>query len=245
MLQAVGSTEWGDFVARRVPDQRDQRQGDQPDDAHHDDEQGVLADLVHLQRAEPDRPDAEGVGPDRLRPERLHRHGERLQGGVHLPRQPVQGHVELGELPAVERRGRPVQAAELQPGRQRDLRAEQVLLRPGEANPVAVQGGAVHHGGGRVQRAPLGQRQPEAERRLPADHRRPEEAGERHGRRQPGARLHARPAVLVGHQLLRAQHRTPPPPRARSSSSCTSGRRWRTWSTRRRSSPARCAGTAS
>ena len=33
-------------------------------------------------------------------------------------------------------------------------------------------------------------------------------------------------------------------PRARSSSSCTSGRRWSTWSTRRRSSPARCAATA-
>ena len=95
----------------------------------------------------------------------------------------------------------------LQRGRQRHLRAEQVLLRTGQADAGAVQGGAVHHGGGRVQRAPLGQRQPEAERRLPADDRRPEEADRRHDGREPGVGVHARPAVLLGHQLLRAQHR--------------------------------------
>ena len=59
----------GRLRARRVPDQRVQRQGNQRHDGDHDDEQGVQPDLVHLQRAQPDHPHAAGLGQDRVRAE--------------------------------------------------------------------------------------------------------------------------------------------------------------------------------
>ena len=75
---------------------------------------------------------------------------------------------------------------------------------------------------------PLGQRQPEAERRLPADDRRPEEARERCGRREPGLRGTRSTRCTRGASTTSCPTQTPPRRRARSSSSCTSGRRWRT-----------------
>ena len=77
----------------RVPDEREGHHGGQPHRADHGDGQGVLADLVPVQRAEPDHPDAGRVGPDRVRAEQLRHHRQRLRGGLQLPRRPVQGPV--------------------------------------------------------------------------------------------------------------------------------------------------------
>ncbi len=68
---------------------------------------------------------------------------------------------------------------------QHHLRAEQVLLRAGEAVAGAVQGGAVHHRHRRVRRAALGQRRQKITVGYLPTSRRAEEAGERRGRRNP------------------------------------------------------------
>ena len=66
----------GRVRARRVPDQRVTNvKATNPTDDDHDDEQGLQPDLVHLQRAQPDHPDAAGLGPHGERAEPLHHHG--------------------------------------------------------------------------------------------------------------------------------------------------------------------------
>ena len=54
-------------TGHRVPAGRARHHGGQPDRADDGDEQGVLADLVPVQRAEPDHADTRRVGPDRVR----------------------------------------------------------------------------------------------------------------------------------------------------------------------------------
>ena len=61
----------------------------------------------------------------------------------------------LRDLAAVEHRGRAVEAQRVQRRRAHHVRAEQVLLRPGQAEAGRVPGGAVHHRHRRVQRAAL------------------------------------------------------------------------------------------
>ena len=200
MLQAVGAQRLGRFRARRLfPTNISDVKAASATDADHDDEQAVQHDLVHLQRAEPDHPDAGGLGPDRLRAQRLRRGRGRLRQGVQLPEQPVQGPVHLGQLADLGGRGRAVEADRLQLRRQRHLRAEPGLLRPGQADPGQVRGGAVHHRQRGVQRA-AGRRgrRPEARLRLPAPHGRAEQARQCRRRPEPGQRLHARPAVSSG-----------------------------------------------
>ncbi len=207
MLQAVGADRVGRLRPRRVPDQRDQRQGDQPHDAHDDDEQGVLADLVHLQRAEPDHPDAQGLGPDGVRPERLHRHGGGLQGRLHLPRQPVQVHVELRQLSDLERGGRPVEAASFNadgnatfvPNKSYSGPVKPTLAQFKEVpfTTEAAEYNVLRSGNG-SQKLSVGYLPTTDAPKKPADAK---------DGREPGAGVHARPAVRLGHQLLRAQHR--------------------------------------
>ena len=78
----------------------------------------VQPDLVHRQRAEPDHPDADGLGHHlRRRPagkRRLHGGGQRLRPtGPRLPRPPVQGPVSAGRPPVgLVGRGRALEAAE-------------------------------------------------------------------------------------------------------------------------------------
>ena len=138
MMLAVPQ-DWGADVPGRVPHQRDQHQGGQPDRAADDDEAVVQHDLVPVQRAKPDHPDAGRLGPDRVRPEPLRHHGERLRGGLRLPRRPVQGPVHVRGLAAVEHRGRAVEAERVQRRRARHVRAEQVLPGPVKARLSAFQ----------------------------------------------------------------------------------------------------------
>ena len=67
MLQAVGASDWGAYVPGGFPTNVTNVKATNADHAHHDDEQGLQPDLVHLQRAEPDHPDAGGLGPHRER----------------------------------------------------------------------------------------------------------------------------------------------------------------------------------
>ena len=68
----------------------------------HDDDQGrVLANLVYRQRAQPDHPDADSLGPDRFGAKPL-RHGhQRLLRRLDLPRQAGAEHGELRDVTAV------------------------------------------------------------------------------------------------------------------------------------------------
>ena len=89
MLKAVGADRLGRL--QRVPGRvRDELQGGLPDRAADDHEQGLLAQLVPVQRPVPDHPDATGVGQDRVRAQQLRDQGERLRGGVQVPGQPGQ-----------------------------------------------------------------------------------------------------------------------------------------------------------
>ncbi len=90
MLKAVGAERLGRLL--RVPGLvRHQLQGDlaHRDPDHH--EQGLLAQLVPVQRPVADHPDATGVGQDRVRPGALRDQVERLRRGLQVPGQPVQG----------------------------------------------------------------------------------------------------------------------------------------------------------
>ena len=189
----------------RASRQREGHHGGQPDRADHGDGQAVLADLVPVQRAEPDHPDACRLGPDRVRAEQLRHHGQRLHGGVQLPERPGQGPEQLRGLAAVERRGRAVEAERVQRRRARHVRAEQVLLRPGQAEAGGVPGGAVHHRRRRVRRAAVAELQHQDRRRLPAA------AGRAAPSRptRPSARTRCPatpwPRGRLGHQLLRGE----------------------------------------
>ncbi len=99
MLQAVGASDWGAYVPGGFPTNVSNIKAVNADHGHDDDEQGLQPDLVHLQRAEPDHPDAGGLGPHGERAERLRHQGVRLRGGLQLPGQPVQGPVGLGGSP--------------------------------------------------------------------------------------------------------------------------------------------------
>ena len=204
MMKAVPQ-DWFDFSPGGIPGQRLERQGGQPDRGDDDDEQGVLADLVPVQRAEPDHADARGVGPDRVRAQQLRHDAQRLRGGVQLPGRPGQGPDYLRDVADLGRRGRAVEAERVQRRRAHHVRAEQVLLRAGQAEAVGVRGGAVHHRRRRVRRAAVAELQHQDRRRLPAPAGRPGQAGQRRRRYQPAGLegLYAGPAVHLGVQLLR------------------------------------------
>ena len=102
-------------------------------------------------------------------------------------------------------RRRAVEAERLQLRRQLHVRAEPLLLRrPDKPHLAAFQEVpfTTESAEYNVLQAGATRRQPEDRRRVPADHGRADQAGQRHRRDQPGPQLHPRPAVRVGHQLL-------------------------------------------
>ena len=190
----------------------------------------VQPDLVHLQRAEPDHPDADGLGHHRGRaPSELRCTAVgRLRQGLQLPRQPVQ---DLSSW-AARRSGRSWTARGSWPASTPTATPRSCRTRPTPARPSRTlakfqevpftteraEYNVLQAGRGR-------RRRPEDRRRLPADHRRADQAGQRDRRHEPGQRLHARPAVSRGRSTTSRSTSSPPPATGRSSSSCTSGRR--------------------
>ena len=141
MLQAVGQTEWGDFTPGGFPTNVTDVKATSDTTLTMTMNKTVLADLVHLQPAEPDPPDAEGLEPDGVTaratappPCRTTRPSTPTSTASPRPCRPTPALAGYGAWWTA------VETAGLQRGRQRHVRAEQVLLRTGQADAGAVQG---------------------------------------------------------------------------------------------------------